>query len=369
MLEWTNESKYNSFNSYKGLAYYDHYQKTIGWLEGKNKLPPPIECNLDPIAECNLNCYFCIVQRYIKNHREEVGEMRKLPTDYLYKLVDFISAWGVKGLCISGGGEPSFHEGVWGIPQYAVSKGMDVSFVSNVVNINDRLTENLMVCRWVAMSIDAGNRSQYEVIKGKDKFDQVIANIKKLTNLRAKTNSKVDLCFKCLILPENMNSIYEICKLAKELGVQDFHIRPVDFERQDIEGNKKLFIDVQKTNEQLIKCHELETPAFKVYTVTHKFNSEFHVVHDFTKCFPTLIMPVLTDGNIYLCVDKKMDSRYKIGSAFPDPELIIRYWGSDRHREMIKNVNINNCSRCTGSQYNAQIENVILQDRMCLSFP
>ncbi len=46
----------------------------------------------------------------------------------MYRLVDFLSQWGVRGLCISGGGEPSLHEGVWGLPSYAVSKGMDVSF-------------------------------------------------------------------------------------------------------------------------------------------------------------------------------------------------------------------------------------------------
>jgi len=368
-MEWRRESKYNSFNSYKGLAYYEHYKNTVKWLDGEEKLCPPIECNLDPFAECNLNCYFCIVQRYIKNHREEVGLMRKLPTEYIYRLVDFLSSWGVKGLCISGGGEPSLHAGIWGIPQYAVSKGIDVSFVTNGVNISDKLAENLMSCRWVALSVDSGNREQYKVIKGRDSFDKVVSNIKRLSELRRKTNAKVDLCFKCLILPENMYSIYEICKLAKEIGVQDFHIRPVDFERKDINGYKKLAINVERVNDEFTKCHELETPDFRVYTITHKFDPKFHVKHDFSKCFPTLIMPLLTDGNIYLCVDKKMDAKFRVGSAFPDPEELLKIWGSDSHKELIKSVDINQCSRCTGSQYNAQIENTVIQDRMCLSFP
>ncbi len=369
MQEWADKSKFNSFNSLKGLCYYDNYKKIVGWLDGKNSLPPPIECNLDPYAECNLSCYFCLVQRYLRNHREEVGEMRILPTDYMYRLVDFLSVWGVHGLCISGGGEPSLHKGVWGLPPYAHSNGMDVSFVTNGVSLSDELAESIMACRWVSISVDAGNREIYKRVKGRDKFNDVIVNIERLAVLKETTRSEVDLAYKFLVLPENISSIYDACIIAKELGVQDFHARPVDFERKDIEGHKKLNIDMLFVLEQFDKCHELENDKYHVYTVTHKFDSSFHIKHDFTRCFATLILPILADGNGYLCVDKKMEAKFKLGSAFPDPEFILEWWGSDKHRELVRSVNINECSRCTGSQYNAQIENVVLEDKMCLSFP
>jgi len=76
-MEWSTVSKYNSFNSYKGLTYYENYKQIVKWLDGDSYLPAPIECNLDPMAECNLRCYFCITQRYLRNQREEVGPMRK----------------------------------------------------------------------------------------------------------------------------------------------------------------------------------------------------------------------------------------------------------------------------------------------------
>lgn len=369
MIEWKIGNKYNSFNSYKGLTYYENYKKIIGWLDGKNELPPPIECNLDPFAECQLACYFCITQRYLRHNRTEVGEMRKLPIEYMYRLVDFLAEWGVKGLCISGGGEPTLHEGVWELPQYAVSKGLDVSLVTNAVFLNDELAENIMACRWLALSVDSLNREMYQMIKGRDRFDLVIANIKKLADMRYKTNAEVDLCFKCVLLPENMHSIYDMCKMAKDLGVQDFHVRPVDFERKDIKGYRKLVFDAESVYDEFAKCHELETDDFHVYTITHKFDSEFHVQHDFTRCFAGLILPLLADGNAYVCVDKKMEANYRLGSAYPNPEQILEWWGKDAHREMIKNMDIDQCSRCTGSQYNQQIENVVLQDKMCLSFP
>jgi len=366
-MEWT--KKYNSFNSWKGLAYYQNYREILDWMNGSKYLPPPVGCSFDPISECNISCYFCIGQEYLRNHRNEKA-MRKLPTEYLYTLVDFLAEWGVKSICIAGGGEPSLHEGIWELPSYAVGKGLDVSFMTNATNINPRLADSLMDCRWVAMSVDSGDRGTYLKIKGKDLFNTVIKNIENIIKLRELTHSDVDLCFKFLLLPENQYSIYDTCKLAKSLGVQDFHVRPVDFEYKYIKGSRKLDFDIPSILEQFERCHKEETENFHAYTVTHKFDKEFHVMHNFSNCMATPIdIPILTDGNAYLCIDHKMNPEYRLGSCYPDPKTILEWWGSDKHRAMIKTIAVKNCSRCTRSSYNEQIENVILKDDMCLNFP
>ena len=124
-LEWANKNRYNSFNSAKGLTYYENYKQIVKWLDGDSYLPPPIEVNLDPVLGCNLNCYFCITQRYTKN-----AEIKKLPLPYMLKLVDFLTDWGVRGLCLSGGGEPTLHKGLPELVEYA-SKKLDVAVVTN----------------------------------------------------------------------------------------------------------------------------------------------------------------------------------------------------------------------------------------------
>ena len=368
-MEWSEANKYCSFSSAKGLTYYDNFLKIVGWLEGKNRLPPPIECNLDPYAECNLSCYFCITQRYLRNQRAEVGEMRKLPTEYMYRLVDFIANWGVKGLCISGGGEPSLHQGTWGLPSYATQKGLDVAYVTNGVRISDELAQNLMCCKWVTFSVDAGDKRTYLKVKGKDGFQAVIDNIARVAQLRRIQQSNVALAFCSLILPENVHSLHKACRLARELGVQVFYARPVDFQRPDIKGAKPLAFDMPRVREELARCHEEETKDFRVVTSTHKFNADLHVKHDFSRCFAALILPILTDGNGYLCVDKKMESKYRLGAAYPDPGQILEWWGSDHHRQMMLGVDISSCSRCTGGPYNRQIEEVVIDDRMMRNFP
>ena len=362
-MEWRNQ--YNSFSSLKGLTYFDHYKQIQAWLDGADYLPPPIECNLDPIADCNLNCYFCITQRYLK---DDQGEMRKLPTDYMKLLVDFLVDWGVQGLCISGGGEPTLHEG---LPTLIRQSDMDVCVVTNATHLTPDLSFALMKCRWIALSIDAPDEKIYEMVKGKGQFTTAIRSIRRLVQQRRLTDAKVDLCFKYLILPENQYGIFRACQIAKELGVQDFHVRPVDFQRSDIEGAKPLELNIIAILEQFDRCHELETDDFHVYTVTHKFDPEFHVKHDYEKCLAApLILPVLSDGNAYLCVEHKMEEKYRLGSTYPNPLSIMEWWGGDRHRDMIKGiVPDRDCSRCIYSQYHRQMTEVVELDRMCRSFP
>ena len=365
-MEW--RDKFNSFNSFKGLTYYENYKNIVDWMNGDAELGPPIECNLDPYAACNLNCYFCITQRYLQTHPGEVGSMRVLPADYMYRLVDFLADWGVRGLCISGGGEPTLHKDVPGILWSARGRGLKTALFTNGTRMTADLVQALLTCQFVTWSINAADAETFLIIEGADLFDSSVANMKRLVS--HKGTSKTFVCARMLILPENYKQIYRICKLTKELGLGGFSVRPVDFERKDIVGHRKLDLPVDEVFEEFAKCHEEETRDFKVFTVTHKFDPEFHVKHDFNECLATpLLLPLLQDGNAYLCVDKKMEAEFRQGSCFPNPEEILTWWGSDRHRQMVKNVDINSCSRCTFSQYNIQIERVVKEDSMMASFP
>lgn len=367
-MEWSESNEYSSFNSMKGLTYYRNYQNILEWLDGKAKLGPPIECNLDPIAACNLSCYFCITQRYLKHHKEEVGPMKMLTTEYMFRLVKFLADWGVKGLCISGGGEPTLHKGVPGVLNYAVENGLKTSIFTNGTNMNFELADAMLSCQFVSISINAASKDTYQAIMGVDLFDKVTASMKYLA--RHDYNSKTFLCARMLILPENYHQIHQVCMWAKAIGLSGFNVRPVDFERSDIEGHKKLELPIDVIQKEFRKCHKEESPDFKVFTVTHKFNSKFHVKHDFRECLaPPLLLPILQDGNGYLCVDKKMEAEYKLGSAYPNPEKILDWWGSDKHRDLMKSVDIGKCSRCTFGQYNRQITEVVRKDSMMRCFP
>ena len=53
-MEWQDKNKFNSFNSWKALAYMQWYEGII-----KGEFLPPVEVSIDPVNDCQLNCFFC----------------------------------------------------------------------------------------------------------------------------------------------------------------------------------------------------------------------------------------------------------------------------------------------------------------------
>ncbi|KKK79959.1 hypothetical protein LCGC14_2828260, partial [marine sediment metagenome] len=82
--------------------------------------------------------------------------------------------------------------------------------------------------------------------------------------------------------------------------------------------------------------------------------------HDFTKCWASpLVTQICTDKKSYVCVDHRMEPRFE-----------VKGWGSDEHRQLLEGIDpATECSRCTWSSYNKQIEEVVLKDSMHVNFP
>ena len=353
MIEWQDQNKYNSFNSYKGLTYYEHYTQILGWLEGRNPLLPPIEASLDPISGCNQRCYYCNSQRYLKGH---YFGPRRWGRDYLEDILIDLALWVVKGFCWGGGGEALLNPRLPGMTKFGVDLGMECAIITNGVAFTDELIEELLLCRWIGISLDSADPEVYKKVRGTDDCLKVLENVRKLTAKRTKT----DIAIKVLVLPETIDAILYTCQVAHDLGVQDFHVRPVDFERKDYPLAQRLNLDMPKIQAIFEACHKLETSTFHVYTVTHKYDGEFHVKHDFKRCLASpLVTQICTDKKRYICVDHRLESRFE-----------IKDWGSEEHRELLLGIDpVKECSRCTWSEYNRQMEEVVLRDGMCRNFP
>lgn len=355
-MEWSEKNKYNSFNSYKGLTYYEHYKKIMDWMDGKGELPPPIEVSLDPISACNQSCYYCNSQRYL---REDPVGLMKWDESYIISKLSEIATWGVKAFCWGGGGEALLNENIKGATRYGTGLGMEASIITNGVLLDDDFIDELVLCRWIGISVDTTDKHCYKSVRGKDDLEKVLDNIRKLVKKRNEIGSKCDIGVKALILPETYLDLKNMAKVIRDLGVDDFHVRPVDLERKDYKGDSYNF-DVHEVNTILDWVHEVETEKFHVYTVKHKYDSQFHVKHDFNRCLASpLVMQVCTDKNMYVCLDHRNEERFRIDE-----------WGSDQHRKLVKSIDPHKeCSRCTWSEYNRQMEECIIEDRMCRNFP
>ncbi len=359
MQEWIDRDKFNSFNSWKGLLYADWYKAII-----KGKFLPPIEASIDPYYLCNLKCQHC------NSHRDMTGD--RIPDSHLLKLVRFLGDWGVKAACFAGGGEPLLHTAMHDAVVEARLVGMEAAILTNGTLLKGKMLDALQLCRWVGVSVDAATPETYLKLKGVDKFKDVISNLARAV----KKPGDCDIAFKFLISSINQGEIFSACKLAKEMGVRDFHARPMDFHHQgmgkDLDG-RLANIDIDLINYELECCHSLENENFHVFTIIHKFNPDFTPKRNFSQCYAApLLIQLGANGKVYFCVDQKHGEGFEMGSHYPNPESILDFWGKERHRYMVLEQGIPSIckTRCTFGVYCEQCELLFTSenDPMCWRF-
>lgn len=373
LKEW-NDS-YNSFNSYKGLLYAKWYEAIKEWKDGKRKAPlAPVEVSLDPINVCNLSCSHCNASRYLLNPPKD--KLIRLPDEHYLNLIRFFAKWGVLGICHGGGGEPTLHTRLGEALTLAKELGMENSIATNGINFNDELINTAVdTCRWIGVSVDSATPETYLEGRGKDLFHTTIKNIEKLTKAAKERKTNCDTSFKFLVFEYNQDEIYDACKLAKEIGVKDFHARPANVSHQGMhdkyKGKAKAY-DVEKIKEQFAKCQELGDKNFRVFTIVHKFDENFVPIKNFSQCYASpCCLQICPDGQVFLCPDQRYNNFFKLGDHYPNPEQILEFWGGNIHYNLVFEYGKDNCNtRCTFSPYCIQCERLFINndDPMCWKF-
>ena len=350
MVEWSDKNKYNPMNSMKGLTYYEHYKAILAWMDGKGELPAPIEASLDPTSACNNKCYYCASNRYLGDHNSKHWGI-----DYIKDLMVKLSTWGVKAYCW-GGREATLNPCLAEATKIARLCGLEGAIVTNGVYLPDDLLDAFLLCKWIGVSVDTTDPDVYQQVRGTNDCEKVWRNIERI----AKAKTTTTLGVRALVLPETIDTLVMTTEAARNAGANFVHIRPADLERKDLAIAQQLKYDMPEIKNIFEGCHELETPDFGVFTITHKYDEKFHVQHKFKKCLASpLVVQICADKKMYLCVDHRMDARFE-----------IKKWGSPEHLDLIKSVEPDrDCSRCTWGTYNEIMEKVVINDSMHLNFP
>lgn len=366
MKEWNNP--YNPFNSFKVLVWRE-------WLEGivKGEFLPPVTVDTDPANACNYKCIWCNAFDYMH------GDVKKqiLPEKHLIKLADFYKEWGTHSTCIAGGGEPLMNPGIPAFLERLYDNKIESGIITNGSLLNDEIIEVIArTSRWCGISMDAATPETYKKIKGisdSKMFNKVIENIKKLTKKCEEYGNTCDVAYKYLLHPINSNEIYEAVKLAKSIGVKDFHMRPVGWDNLTVTKHKgKLDFEsvIKNVEKQCAKSLLLEDKHFNFYGVRHKFQPNMTKKVDFSKCLATpLILTFGADGNCHLCFDIRGRKDLILCKHQPDPKEVLKHWGTQRHKDILDNIDVSKCPRCTFGPYNEIIEQVFMKDGMCRYFP
>lgn len=364
MREWSNP--WNSFNSMKVLMWRE-------WLEGCARLDflPPVTVDTDPSNRCNFDCIWCNAFDYMG------GKKYDIPEDHLLRLADFYEEWGIHSTCVAGGGEPLINPGTKKFLIALKERKIEVGVITNGSLMNDSYIDVLArTCRWVGISMDAATPKTYIKVKGiksLSMFDTVVENIRKLCIRVKELKTTCDVCYKYLLHPVNAGEIYQAAKLAKSIGVKDFHMRPAGWDnltKTATKGTLDFKPLIESVDIQVDKALVLEDGFFNFYGIRHKFNPDMTKKVNFSRCWAApLIVTFGADGNCHLCFDLRGRKDLILCNHYPEPREILRHWNTDRHKKMLRDIDIDKCPRCTFGVYNEIVENVFIKDGMSRYFP
>jgi MoaA/NifB/PqqE/SkfB family radical SAM enzyme len=339
----------------KGMLWTKYYEA----IEHNLPLPPPVAISLDLTDICNLRCYWCNSKR-MKNI---------LSFEYVKELVDILHIWGVKGVCLGGGGEPCLNSYLGKIAKYITSLDMDVGIITNGTELTkdlaDILVDNSKFC---SVSLDSATKETWMKLKGLDErqYNKLRSNIAYLCKIAK--DKRVDTTAKFLVVPENQYEIYQFVLLAKNIGFKSVLIRPADLSSANNPITEKKVFDVAKINEQLLKAKDLESSDFRIYPNfgRQKEDGFYSPKNTFKKCYASPIhVMCLANKYAYICANHKWEDRFKLCKSLD----IVKYWNSKEHRELLRSIiPCRDCRRCSFGNYN-QMAELYLDDIIIRNIP
>lgn len=271
----------------------------------------------------------------------------------LLALINDLADWGVKGICFAGGGEPTLHPSLEEAIKLCTQKGLDSAIITNGFNLSNSLIETIVKnMKWIGISVDAGSKETFKNCKGVDGFEKVIDNIKKLVEAKKKFKSDIGITFKYLIHKLNQYDLIEAYKIAKKIGCDSLHLRPVDWLAfQDKED--KLDIDVIEG--QINEIKELnENSQFEFIPYFVNFNNKLKRKIEFKKCELSPLLAICMPDGWWICIDRKGVKKLWMCKV----EDIRKFWGSKKHFQLLDKINPEKeCGKCTLNKYYPYFEN------------
>lgn len=224
----------------------------------------PITADIFLNSACNNKCPYCTYARY-KQRGSSYMTFEAFKDN-----ITILLANGVKGVILTGGGEPTISPDFDKITAYLEAESIPYGINTNF-NVFKAIKPN-----YLKISLDGYDRESYQKARGVDKYDTVISNIKEY--LIYKHSSKLKTSVGIQTVATNIEDVVRFYEAHKGLDVDYFNIRPMESTcgeyYQDIrnEMERTIILDyLKEINKQdsrvciNYKWHEVRTQFDKCY--------------------------------------------------------------------------------------------------------
>lgn len=186
----------------------------------------PITADIFLTNYCNNNCPYCTYHRW----ELEPGS-RYMKFEDFVRYVTKMRALGVKGVILTGGGEPTINPDFEGITRWLESSGIKYGLNTNFNKYVECSPSFLKV------SLDGYSERSYKRRRGVDAYNKVIENIHKYCEFRDKSRTSLGV----QIVVTNFDEIDLFYDATKNLDVDFIVFRPIEatggyYTQNDIAG-------------------------------------------------------------------------------------------------------------------------------------
>lgn len=353
---------YSFHNPWKVLYWKERVEQLL-----RGEIPDPIVFTVDPSNRCNLSCEWCFTKPYnLKNPMD-------LEPGLLHSFIDDLKELDVKAIALCGGGEPLMNPATPEAIEHISSLGVRVGLITNGTLLNERIIETVLrYCDYIRISIDSHEEGLWKRLHGgsAELWKNLLLRIKQLVEFREDLRPTIGLSY--LVCPENCVQIPEAARFFKSLGVDylafkmvltDYpHLHKIGYSGKEFfaERNDELW-------ELFKKAGAVEDENFRiVYRHPGMFiKSEIQRPRKyFSKCraTPLGISGIAPDGTLYCCCDRREALNY---GKYTTDSNFKSLWRSDRHREVLKGIDIRQCpDRCCAQETNHIIQYSFVENRL-----
>lgn len=175
----------------------------------------PITADVFLTNYCNNHCPYCTYGRWDLPNKEAYMSFKKF-VEYAERML----CLGVRGIILTGGGEPTINPDFLKIAKWLEEKGISYG-------INTNFNELLYFSpTYLKVSLDAYDEDSYQLKRGVRAYDKVIGNIRKYLEWKIINSAKTKVGIQCVA--ETEEETFKFYESNKRLNVDYIVFRPVE---------------------------------------------------------------------------------------------------------------------------------------------
>jgi GTP 3',8-cyclase len=287
-----------------------HIPRVYDWLKGENIYPVYME--VSPSGACNHRCLYCGLDfmGYKSNY---------LKADVLMERLSELGELGLKSVMYAGEGEPFLHPEMAPIIEHTKKSGIDVALTTNGVLLRKKIVERVLInTEWIKVSINGGTRETYAKIHQSkpDDFDKVIENLSFAAEIKKNKGYKCVLGMQLVLLPENHHEVISLAKLAREIGMDYFVIKPYS---QHPQSKTDKYSTVKYSGFEYLseELEKVNSDSFSVVFRSNAMEKWDNNHRDYEHCLALPFWSYIdAGGNVWGCSIYLGDDRFKYGNIY-----------------------------------------------------